>query len=80
MSYAWSGLGASFGPVILLMITWRRFHRSAALATMVTGTAVTILWKNLDLLESMVSHRFAAWFIALLVGVAVTFALPRPRD
>jgi len=74
VSYAWSGLGASFGPVILLSIIWRRFGRDGALWTMVTGTVATIVWKQFAVLDGALSHRFVAWLLALLVGVIVTLA------
>ena len=72
VSYAWSGLGASFGPVILLLITWPRFNRAGAVTIMLTGTLVTIAWKQSAALEAVVSHRFAAWVIALVAGVVVS--------
>ena len=71
VSYAWSGLGASFGPAILLMLVWKDFNRHGALATMLAGTLGTIVWKQVDALETAISHRFAAWMIALAAGVVV---------
>ncbi len=76
VSYAWSGLGASFGPVILLMITSKKFNGRGAIATMLAGTLVTIVWKNIGVLDGAISHRFAAWMIALLVGLIAS----RGRD
>jgi sodium/proline symporter len=72
VSYAWSGLGASFGPVILLMVTWRRFNRQAALGTLLTGTLTTVIWKQFGALDGAVSHRLVAWVLALLVGLLIT--------
>ncbi|MEE9254729.1 MAG: sodium/solute symporter, partial [Pseudomonadales bacterium] len=48
VSYAWAGLGASFGPVILLSLYWRRMSRLGALAGMLAGGAVVVLWKQLE--------------------------------
>lgn len=45
VSYAWAGFGAAFGPVVVLSLYWKRTTRNGALAGMVTGTAVVILWK-----------------------------------
>lgn len=72
VSYAWSGLGASFGPVLLLMVTWSKFSRQGAAACMVAGSLVTIIWKNTGVLEAAISHRFAAWVVALVIGVLVS--------
>src|SRR3546814_3232359 len=41
---AWAGFGAAFGPVILLALMWPRMTRGGALAGMLSGAAVVILW------------------------------------
>lgn len=47
VSYAWAGLGASFGPLTLLSLYWRRTNKQGAIAGMVTGTVTVIVWHNL---------------------------------
>ena len=44
--YAWAGLGASFGPVILLALFWRGATKYGAIAGMVVGFGATVAWKN----------------------------------
>ncbi len=46
VSYAWAGFGAAFGPVVLLSLFWRRMNRWGALAGIITGTVVVVLWAN----------------------------------
>jgi sodium/proline symporter len=46
VSYAWAGFGAAFGPVVLISLFWRRMTRNGALAGIVVGAAVVILWKQ----------------------------------
>ncbi len=41
---AWGGFGSAFGPVILLSLFWRRFNYKGAIAGVVTGAVVDILW------------------------------------
>lgn len=43
---AWAGFGAAFGPIILISLFWQRVSRMAAIAGMVIGGAVTILWAH----------------------------------
>ncbi|MBD3235682.1 MAG: hypothetical protein GF330_03150 [Candidatus Eisenbacteria bacterium] len=43
--FAWSGLGAAFGPPLLLALFWRRVTRWGALAGMLSGLLVTVFWK-----------------------------------
>lgn len=47
VSYAWAGFGAAFGPVVLLSLFWRRMTGAGALAGMVVGALVVVLWKPL---------------------------------
>ena len=47
VSYAWAGLGASFGPVILLSL-YGNPTRTGALAGMITGAATVVVWKPLS--------------------------------
>jgi sodium/proline symporter len=44
VSHAWAGLGASFGPLVLLSLFWSRMTRNGALAGMITGAVVVIGW------------------------------------
>ncbi len=87
--FAWSGLGAAFGPPILLALFWRRTNLWGALAGMLTGLIVTILWKmslgalveaatGLDLYELVPAFAlalFATWGVSLLTPPAK--AIPR---
>ncbi len=47
VSYAWAGLGASFGPAILFSLFWRKTSRNGVLTGIISGGVVVILWKNL---------------------------------
>lgn len=46
VSYAWAGFGASFGPVVLLSVLWKRMTRNGALAGMVVGAITVLVWKE----------------------------------
>jgi sodium/proline symporter len=71
VSFAWSGLGASFGPVMLLMFLWPRLNKQGVIACLITGSLATIFWK-LSFLDGYLSHRLAAWILASCVAVAAT--------
>lgn len=47
VSYAWAGLGASFGPLTLFALYWRRTNKQGAIAGMITGAAMVLIWHNL---------------------------------
>ena len=44
VSYAWAGLGAAFGPVLVFALFWRRFSYAGAVAGVATGGLGTILF------------------------------------
>ena len=47
VSYAWAGFGASFGPLVLLSLYWRRTNLQGAFAGMLTGAIVVLVWHEL---------------------------------
>jgi sodium/proline symporter len=47
VSYAWAGFGASFGPVIIISLFWKRMTRNGALAGIVVGAGTVIVWSML---------------------------------
>ncbi|MBD3161219.1 MAG: sodium/solute symporter [Candidatus Eisenbacteria bacterium] len=72
VAYAWSGLGSSFGPVILLAIWWRGLTRGGVVAGMVVGMASTILWKNVAALQDFVDLKAASFVLALAAALLVS--------
>lgn len=46
VGYAWAGFGATFGPLILLSLLWRRITRNGAIAGIVVGTLTVLIWKQ----------------------------------
>lgn len=45
VSFAWAGFGATFGPLMLFSLFWKRINRAGAIAGMVTGAGMVFLWK-----------------------------------
>ncbi len=45
VSFAWAGFGATFGPLMLFSLFWKRTTRSGAIAGMVGGAAMVFIWK-----------------------------------
>lgn len=45
VSFAWAGFGATFGPLMLFSLFWKRLNRAGAIAGMVGGAAMVFLWK-----------------------------------
>jgi sodium/proline symporter len=74
--YAWAGLGAAFGPPLLLSLRWARTSRAGALAGFVTGTVVVIVWYNIPALRASLYEMIPGFCLSLAATVA--FSLLRP--
>lgn len=47
VSYAWAGLGASFGPAVFMSLYWKRMTKNGAIAGVCVGAVSTILFNYL---------------------------------
>lgn len=77
VSYAWAGLGAAFGPLMLFSLFWKRTTLAGAVAGMFTGGLMVIVWKNwisklggyfgvYELLPAFVLSALAIFVVSLL--------------
>lgn len=81
VSFAWAGFGASFGPIILLALYWKRSNKYGALAGMISGGAMIFIWKYLvrpmggawDIYELL-----PAFLTALIINVIVSLFTKAP--
>jgi len=44
-SFAWAGFGATFGPLMLFSLFWKRVNQPGALAGMLVGGSMVFIWK-----------------------------------
>ena len=45
VSFAWAGFGATFGPLMLFSLFWKRTNRAGAIAGMIGGGVMVFIWK-----------------------------------
>lgn len=45
VSFAWAGFGATFGPLMLFSLFWKRTTRAGAISGMVGGAVMVFVWK-----------------------------------
>ncbi len=76
--YAWSGLGASFGPVLILSLFWEKANRWGALAGMLVGFTTTIFWKMY--LSDLIYELVPAFVFALLAAVIVSMITNEKKE
>ncbi|MGE4549651.1 MAG: sodium/proline symporter PutP [Intestinibacillus sp.] len=48
VSYAWGGFGATFGPLVLCALFWKRTTRQGAIAGILVGGVVDLVWAQLS--------------------------------
>ena len=85
VSNAWAGLGAAFGPTVLLSLFWKRTNFQGAVAGIVTGALTVIVWDYIPLAGGQTLgsatglYSLAIGFaLSLLAIVAVSLATPAP--
>ena len=82
VSFAWAGFGATFGPVMLAALFWKRTNRYGAIAGMAAGAVMVFLWKFVIAKLSPVLAIYEllpAFIVAAIVIVAVSLATPAPE-
>jgi len=72
VSYAWSGLGASFGPALLLSLKWKKTTKYGVTAGMLTGALSTVIWANVKTLDNFITVRLASFALATIAVIAVS--------
>ena len=76
---AWGLFGAAFGPVIILSLFWKRFNYAGAVAGILAGAAVDILW--FVFLASTGVYEIVPGFAACLIAaIVVTLLTKKPSD
>ncbi len=80
VAYAWTGLGASFGPPLIFALWWKRTTREGALAGMLGGMSATIIWQNMPTLDQLLDIKAAAVLISAGLVLGVSLLTYRGRD
>lgn len=78
VSYAWAGLGASFGPLVLFSLYWESTTRLAAILGVLVGAGTVVGWSLLeggifDLYELLPAFVFSSLTILLVSWVQNRF-------
>ena len=47
VSFAWAGFGATFGPIMIFALFWKRTNKYGAIAGMISGAVMIFVWKFL---------------------------------
>jgi sodium/proline symporter len=72
VSFAWSGLGSSFGPAVILSLWWSKTTREGIISGLLTGSIVTIIWGSIPFLQSIVTERLTSFVLAFFAVILVS--------
>jgi sodium/proline symporter len=74
--YAWAGLGAAFGPPLILGLLWKRTSSLGAIAGSIVGFVTVVIWKNVPGLSGALYELVPGFFLCLLVVWGVSLRRP----
>ncbi len=74
VSFAWAGFGATFGPIVLAALFWKRSNKYGAIAGLISGGITVFVWKYLvrplgggwDIYELLPAFIVACLFIVVV--------------
>ena len=76
---AWGGFGAAFGPVIILSLFWKRTTYKGAIAGVIGGAVVDVLWLTLLSAKTGV-YEIVPGFICGLICCVVVSLIDKAPD
>jgi sodium/proline symporter len=72
--YAWAGLGAAFGPALIMILLWKRTSATGVIAGILVGYITTIVWRQT--LHDRFYELMPAFLLALIVVICVSLIYP----
>lgn len=74
VSFAWAGFGATFGPIMLFALFWKRSNKYGAIAGLLSGGIMVFVWKFVirplggawDIYELLPAFIVASFFIIVV--------------
>ncbi|MCI4013078.1 sodium/proline symporter PutP [Brevibacterium sp. ZH18] len=73
VAFAWAGFGASFGPIVLLTLFWKKLSNWGALFGLVSGAVVAFVWGQVSTpLTDSIYEIIPGFVVNLIVAVVVS--------
>ncbi len=77
--YAWGALGAAFSPMVLSILYFKRFNKWGALANLIVGPLVVVVWTSIPFLKDMLYELIPGFFVSLIAGILVSYLTDKDR-
>src|SRR5699024_6077225 len=73
VAFAWAGFGASFGPIVLLTLFWKRLSNWGALFGLLSGAIVAFVWGQVSIpMTDQIYEIIPGFAVNLIVAVVVS--------
>jgi len=75
VSYAWCGLGSTFGPLLIFSLYWKKANKYGAWAGIAVGGIISALWPYIDrkFLQSQLAPIIPAFFLSSLAIWSISY-------
>ena len=83
VSFAWSGFGGTFGPLVLLALYWKRTTAAGAIAGLVCGGIVDVIWHYIPASVAPIFGLYEivpAFLACLIVTVIVSICTKQDEE
>ena len=80
VSNAWAGFGSAFGSVVILSLFWRRFTYKGAVAGVIVGALVDIVWFLFLTEPTGIYELIPGFAVSMVVAIVVTLLDKKPSD
>jgi sodium/proline symporter len=83
VSFAWAGFGATFGPIMLFSLFWKRTTKQGAIAGMLAGGLMVFIWKLV--IKPMgglfgIYELMPAFLVSCIAIIAVSYMSKKPSQ
>lgn len=80
VSFAWSGFGGTFGPLILLALYWKRTTVQGAIAGLISGGITDVVWHYLHGGIFDIYEILPAFLVCLVVTIVVSLCTKQNEE
>jgi len=77
LDYGWAGLGAGFGPALIMALLWKRTTGWGVFAGMIVGVSTAVIWKQFPDLHKQLYNLVPAFLFSLVAICAASLATQR---
>lgn len=77
--YAWSGLGSSFGPLLLLSLYWKGINKYGAWVGIISGGTIAGVWPYINQLLGINIPSMLPGFISSFLLILIVSKLTEPK-